>query len=102
MRTREAFEVRKSGSLLVTQLRGWDLCRFQGSVRRPEGCQVNSLVCGGDNTSALHFKIQVTIAVRRKGRAKWSLHSFHAPFEYFTCLVFLWLICLIVYKVTIT
>lgn len=38
-RRREAFEVRKSGSLLATQLRGWDLCRFQGSVRRPEGRQ---------------------------------------------------------------
>lgn len=36
-RRREAFDVRKSGSQLATQLRGWDLWRFQGSVRRPEG-----------------------------------------------------------------
>lgn len=39
----EAFEVRKSGSLLAAQLHGLDLCRFQGSVRRPDERQSAAL-----------------------------------------------------------
>lgn len=58
-RRREVSEVRKSGSLLATQLRGWDLCRFQGSVRPPEQRQVHSLQLGS-STSAKPFKIKVT------------------------------------------
>lgn len=48
-RRREAFEVRKSGSQLVTQLRGWDLWRYQGSVRRPEWKSSDGAAAKTDN-----------------------------------------------------
>lgn len=35
----EAFEVRKCRSPLETELHALDLCRFQGSVCRPDGYQ---------------------------------------------------------------
>lgn len=38
----EAFEVRKCRSLLQTQLHRLDLCRFQGSVCRPDGRQASA------------------------------------------------------------
>lgn len=48
-RRREAFEVRNSGSQLATQLRGWDLWRFQGSVSRPEGKSSDGAAAKKDN-----------------------------------------------------
>ena len=62
-RRREAFEVRKSGSPLTAQLRGLDSCRFQGSVRRPDGRQ--AAACRKETTLPVSAsRIKVTIGFK--------------------------------------